>query len=122
MSESGTVYFIGCGVLGSDIKYLAKKLKLTLKKEFLPGGLHNRPDELHKRLQSAINKAGKDKSCIRIIVGYGLCGKGTVRIQAPNVPLIFPKVHDCTPSYLQDSPSHRTRNRSMSKGRMSTKL
>lgn len=96
-----TVYFIGCGVLGPDINHVAKKLNLALKKKMLPGGLHNTPNLLRRQLQAGIDEAATDASCARIIVGYGLCGKGTVGIHAPKkVPLVFPKVHDCIALFM----------------------
>lgn len=107
MKELKTVYFIGCGVLGPDINHIADKLNLKLKKKMLPGGLHEQPAELQKRLQKAIDKAGQDESCSRIIVGYGLCGKGTVGIRAPGVPLVFPKVHDCIALFMGSDQAYR---------------
>ncbi len=96
MGEFSTVYFIGCGVLGPDVNHVAAELNLDLKKKMLPGGLHRTPDLLRQRLQESIDEVAKDSTCTRIIVGYGLCGKGTVGISAPqNIPLVFPRVHDC---------------------------
>ncbi|MCP4021855.1 MAG: DUF1638 domain-containing protein, partial [Desulfobacteraceae bacterium] len=100
MGKSKTVYFIGCAVLGPDIFNIADKLNIKLKKKLLPGGLHNRPNELRKRLQEAIDKAGQDSSASRIIIGYGLCGKGTVGIRSPGIPLVFPKVQDCIALFM----------------------
>ena len=107
MSKPKTIYFIGCGVLGPDVNQIAEKLNLTLKKKLLPGGLHNQPDELRRKLQEAINKASLDETCLRIIVGYGLCGKGTVGIKAPHVPLIFPKVHDCIALFMGSDKAYK---------------
>lgn len=100
MNPSEHVYFIGCGVLAPDIKHIAKKLNLEFRQKFLPGGLHDRPDELRKRLQTAIDDVSRDGTCRRIIVGYGLCGKGAVGIHAHDIPLVFPKVHDCISLFL----------------------
>lgn len=101
MGTNSTVYFIGCGVLGPDVNHVAAKLNLDFKKKMLPGGLHSNPDLLRQKLQESINEAATDRSCIRIIVGYGLCGKGTVGIHAPqDIPLVFPKVHDCIALFL----------------------
>lgn len=95
-----TVCFIGCGVLGPDITHIGERLKLNLVKKLLPGGLHNQPGELRQRLQRAIDEVGRDDSISRIVVGYGLCGRGTVGIKAPDVPLVIPKVHDCIALFL----------------------
>ncbi len=107
MNKSKTIYLIGCGVLGPDIRHVAGQLNLSLKEKFLPGGLHDRPDVLHQKLQHSIDEAGCDDSCSRIIVGYGLCGKGTVGIKAPDVPLVFPKVHDCIALFLGSDKAYR---------------
>ncbi len=101
------VYFIGCGVLGPDVNHLSEKLGITLIKKMLPGGLHNQPDELRRRLQLAIDEAAEDESCERIIVGYGLCGKGAVGIHAPHIPLVFPKVHDCIALFLGSDQAYK---------------
>ena len=107
MSKKKSVYVIGCGVLGPDIHNIAKKNNLTLEKKFLPGGLHDRPDELRRRLQAAIDEVEADQNCSRIIVGYGICGKGTVNIQARSVPLVIPRVHDCIALFLGSDQAYR---------------
>ena len=108
MNPLKSVYFIGCGVLAPDINHIAKKQNLTFKKKFLPGGLHERPEELKQRLQAAIDDAAADETCQRIIVGYGLCGKGAVGIHAPpGVSLVFPKVHDCISLFLGSNQAYQ---------------
>ncbi|MBF0232023.1 MAG: DUF1638 domain-containing protein [Desulfamplus sp.] len=111
MTKPKTVHLIGCGVLAPDIKHIAEELKhshrFNLKMNFLPGGLHDKPNELRHRLQAAIDYAAKDKSCCRIIVGYGICGRGTVGINAPNVPLVFPRVHDCIALFLGSDQAYK---------------
>jgi len=107
METPATVTVIGCGVLRADLTALAKQHGLTLKFRFLPGGLHNRPDELHRRLQSAIDEADIDLDCCRIVIGYGLCGMGTVNIRARRVPLVIPRVHDCIALFLGSDQAYR---------------
>lgn len=100
MDDRKTVYLIACGVLGPEIKHLVQSMGLELKMKFLPGKLHNTPDLLRTSLQAAIDEAGQDPLCSRIVVGYGLCGKGTVSVRATRVPLVFPKIHDCIALFL----------------------
>jgi N-methylhydantoinase A/oxoprolinase/acetone carboxylase beta subunit len=107
MTMEKSVYIIGCGVLGPDIHHIAKKNHLTLKKKFLPGGLHNQPNELRRRLQAAIDEVESDETCSRIVIGYGLCGKGTVNIHARKVPLVIPRVHDCIALFLGSDQAYR---------------
>jgi N-methylhydantoinase A/oxoprolinase/acetone carboxylase beta subunit len=102
-----TVHLIGCGVLAADLNRIAADLQLQLKTTFLPAGLHDRPKELQTRLQAAIDSAGEDSDCCRIIVGYGICGRGTVGILATSVPLVFPRVHDCVALFLGSDKAYK---------------
>lgn len=101
------VHLIGCAVLAQDMKRIAAELKLQLKTTFLPAGLHNKPKELQSRLQAAIDTAEKDKECCRIVVGYGVCGRGTVGIRASSVPVVFPRVHDCIALFLGSDQAYK---------------
>lgn len=105
--EKKNTYVISCGVLGPEIKHVARELSLNLKLKFLPGRLHNKPELLRSTLQEAINEAATDPHCVRIIVGYGLCGKGTVGIKSPGAPLIFPKIHDCIALFLGSDQAYK---------------
>ncbi len=107
MGKKKNIYFIGCGVLGPEIKYIANELSLHLKMKFLPGKLHNTPDILRSSLQTAINSATEDPICARIIVGYGLCGRGTVGIKSSGPPLVFPKIHDCIALFLGSDQAYK---------------
>lgn len=100
MDDRKTVYLIACGVLGPEIKHLVQSMGLELKMKFLPGKLHNTPDLLRTFLQAAIDEAAEDPLCSRIVIGYGLCGKGTVSVRATKVPLVFPQIHDCIALFL----------------------
>lgn len=93
-------YVIACAVLAIDIKHTAKKLGMDIGVKFLEGGLHDRPDLLRIKLQKAIDEISASGRCDRIIVGYGVCGRGTVGIRARNVALTIPKVHDCIALFL----------------------
>ena len=107
MKKNEIIHLIGCGVLAPDINYIAQKKGLNLKTNFLPGGLHNTPDVLRLRLQEAIDQAAADPRCCRIVVGYGVCGKGTIGIRAPRVPLVFPRVHDCIALFMGSDHAYR---------------
>lgn len=107
MIKVKTVHLIGCGVLGPDINRIAAELSLQLKMTFLPAGLHDKPNELRSRLQAAIDLAEKNDSCSRIIVAYGICGRGTVGIQTSRVPLVLPRVHDCTALFLGSDQAYK---------------
>ncbi len=94
------IYAIACAVLAIDIKHCAEKLGLDIEYKFLEAGLHNNPKRLREKLQTAIDEISAMGLCDRIIIGYGICGKGTIGIQSRNIPLIIPKVHDCVALFL----------------------
>ena len=94
------VFVIACAVLAKDIEQAARELQLTVGADYLPGGLHEDPGRLHTELQSAIDRASKTGEWDRIAIGYGVCGRGTVGIQAREVPLSIPRVHDCISLFL----------------------
>jgi len=93
-------YAIACAVLGIDLKYSAEKLGLDIEFKFLKAGLHNNPKLLKKKLQTAIDEISAIGLCSRIIIGYGVCGKGTIGVQSRGIPLTIPKVHDCIALFL----------------------
>ena len=43
----------------------------------------------------------------RIVIGYGVCGRGTIGIQSRDIPLSIPKVHDCIAMFLGGSEAYR---------------
>jgi len=94
------LYVIACAVLAIDIKQSAKRLGLDIEYKFLEAGLHNNPKLLKEKLQAAIDEISTSDLCARIIIGYGICGKGTIGIQSGSIPLTIPKVHDCIALFL----------------------
>jgi N-methylhydantoinase A/oxoprolinase/acetone carboxylase beta subunit len=101
------IHVIACGVLAIDIRHLARRLGIAATMEFLPGGLHDRPDELRRRVQEEIDRASATLRAERIIVGYGVCGLGTVGLHARNVPLAIPRVNDCIALFLGSDAAYR---------------
>lgn len=100
-------YVIACAVLALDIKNAAAKLGMDIGVKFLEGGLHDRPNLLREKLQAAIDELSTSGRCGRIVVGYGVCGRGTVGIQARDIPLSVPKVHDCIALFLGGDAAYR---------------
>jgi N-methylhydantoinase A/oxoprolinase/acetone carboxylase beta subunit len=93
-------YVIACAVLAIDIKAVAEKLGTDIGTRYLEGGLHDRPLLLREKLQAAIDEMSASGRCERIMIGYGVCGRGTVGIRSRDIPLSIPKVHDCMALFL----------------------
>ena len=66
--------------------------------EFLEQGLHQTPDKMRLAIQEKIDKAGDGFDYI--VLGYGLCGNGTLGIKARDIPVVIPKAHDCITYWL----------------------
>ncbi len=98
--NSKKIFVISCAVLALDLKRAARQMGLEIETIFLEAGLHERPNRLREKLQAAIDKTSTYKSCERIVIGYGVCGRGTIGIQSQNIPLVIPKVHDCIAMFL----------------------
>ena len=99
---------IACAVLAVDLKHSAKKSGLDFEYIFLEAGLHNNPKLLKEKLQASIDTISSSGMCDRIIVGYGICGKGTTGVRSRNIPLVFPKVHDCIALFLGGTRAYKT--------------
>ncbi|MEN8244787.1 MAG: DUF1638 domain-containing protein [Thermodesulfobacteriota bacterium] len=93
-------YVIACAVLALDLKQIARSLGMDLGTRYLQAGLHDNPDLLRQKLQAAIDDISTKEDCERIIIGYGVCGRGTVGVHARGIPLAIPKVHDCIALFL----------------------
>ena len=101
------IHVIACGVLSTDLRQVTQRLEIPVSLEFLPGGLHARPDELKKRLQERIDHVSAGFRGERIVVGYGVCGLGTVGLHARHVPLAIPRVNDCIALFLGSDDAYR---------------
>ena len=101
-------YVIACGVLGKDIRKVASSVGLAVGgMRCLPGGLHERPDKLQATLQGIIDEVSEASKWSRIVVGYGVCGRGTVGLKAGAIPLMIPRVHDCLSLFLGGDNAYR---------------
>ena len=107
MSDSPHIHIIACGVLRIDLEDAIRELGLQVSFQFLPGGLHARPHELHRRLQEAIDETSALSTVDQIAVGYGVCGLGSVDIHSRDIPLVIPRVHDCIALFLGSDTAYR---------------
>ncbi len=100
-------HIIACGVMELDFAVLAEKLGQQLSCEYLEAGLHATPAELRRQLQHRINIVSDKETMDRIVIGYGICGRGVVGIKARNVPLVVPRVHDCISLFLGSNAAYK---------------
>jgi hypothetical protein len=87
---------ISCDVLYRELCHAASRSPHEVDVQFLPKGLHDqgcRPMRL--KLQEEIDKSSGPKYDA-IVLGYALCGNGTVGLVARTIPIVIPRAHDCT--------------------------
>ena len=101
------VYVIACKVLGLDVRQAAKKANIKADFEILPFGLHETPAQLSREVQKTIDKVSDSGNYNRIVLGYGICGKGTEGLKARNIPLIIPQAHDCITLFLGSDAAYK---------------
>jgi len=92
----------------------ARRSPHSVELEILPMGLHDLGVEMRSHVQTRIVAADGD-SYDAILLGYGLCGRGTDGLRAGRAPLVIPRAHDCitllmgdwkrTAAYFADHPS-----------------
>jgi len=84
---------IACSSLQPELEMLAAARSPPPTLQFLEMGLHQRSSQaLHQALQDAIDSAGEADA---IAIGYGLCNRGIIGLEARGAPLVIPRAHDC---------------------------
>ena len=90
---------ISCRVFSRPIMALAAVSPHQIDLDFIGRFLHQNPDHLGGFLQKKINSA-LSRSFDAVILGYGLCGNATAGLEAGDIPLVIPLVHDCVAMFL----------------------
>jgi hypothetical protein len=86
---------ISCEVIYRELCYAAARSPHQVDVQFLPKGLHDQGcGGMRLRLQSEIDKTDVTRH-EAIVLGYALCGNGTVGLTSRRVPIIIPRAHDC---------------------------
>ena len=97
---------ISCAVLEREFQLCASRSKNDIEVLLLEQGLHNTPDELRRRAQEAIDQ-NQQQDFDAIILGYGLCSRGTVDLRAKQTRLVIPRGHDCITFLLGSKEKYR---------------
>jgi len=88
---------IACKTVGEEIERI---LPPDFSCQQLDFSFHDRPEQLREMLQKNISESGDAEV---ILLGYGLCCKGTIGLSSPS-RLVIPRVHDCIGIFIG---SHR---------------
>lgn len=106
---------IACEVFRPELELLAQKMQTPPIIKFLEQGLHDTPDNLRSEVQRLINETESEYQPSRIVLAYGLCGRGITEVTTKKARLIIPKVHDCIPVLLGSGIDKEVRQEEFSK-------
>ena len=90
---------VACEVFRREFCFAAANSRHVIDLQFQSFGLHDTPDQLRIETQKQIDQTPADRYPY-ILIGYGLCSRGTADLQARNIPLIIPRAHDCITLFL----------------------
>ena len=93
------IKLISCEAFYRELCMAVAKSPHVFDIEFLPFGLHDTPDQLRVEIQKEID-ASENGKYDYIVLGYGLCSRGTADIKARSVPIVVPRMHDCITAFL----------------------
>jgi hypothetical protein len=86
---------IACEVLHRELCAAVARSRNQVDIKFLPKALHDLGgDAMRAELQKCIDDTDYSRY-EAILVGYALCGMGTVGLSARRIPLVVPRAHDC---------------------------
>lgn len=89
------LHLISCRVFERELELLAASARTELRIQYLEMALHEKPGaQLRAALQEAVNAVPRDQFDA-VALGYGLCNRGLVGLQAGSVPVAVPRAHDC---------------------------
>jgi hypothetical protein len=101
------IKLISCEALAREFYAAAASSPHVIDTQLLAFGLHNTPDDLRATIQAAVDAANPDTrhptpdtTYDAIILGYGLCSRGTAGIRARSIPIVIPRMHDCITALL----------------------
>lgn len=100
-----STYVICCEIMRYEVEHLVSGIEDPPEILFVRKGYHDNPTELRRQMQQCIDDA--PPSAERVVLGYGLCGKGLEGVQARSVPVILPRVHDCISLLLGSAEAYR---------------
>jgi len=86
---------ISCEVLFREMCAVVARSPHQIDIEFLPKGLHDLAGaRMRDRIQERIDATDASRY-EAILLGYALCGNGSLGIAARGIPVVLPRAHDC---------------------------
>ena len=85
---------IVCQVMSREMEFVAPHSHHSVEVEAMTMGLHDLGAAMYSHLQDRIDASDAD-GYDALLLGYGLCGRGTEGLCARSIPLVLPRTHDC---------------------------
>jgi len=89
------VAVVTCAVLEQEFVHFTRGLEHVERVEVVEQGLHNEPDKLRRELQAIIGRIEAQTAAEAIVLGYGLCSRGTEGVRTRRCRLVIARAHDC---------------------------
>ena len=97
---------ISCRTVENELRLALERTNTQYPVLYMEAGLHLRPDDLRKTLQSMLDRI---ENVDAVLMSYGFCGKGLMGIHSDRFKIVVPRVHDCI-SLLIGSAAERNRH------------
>ncbi|MBP7950537.1 MAG: DUF1638 domain-containing protein [Verrucomicrobiales bacterium] len=109
MNHPRPIALLGCEVFLSELRMVARGMSHIVIEKLLEMGLHDRPPEMRRALQAAVDELDSRDDIEAIVLAYGLCGCGTAGLCAKRHLLVIPRAHDCITVLLGSKELHAQR-------------
>jgi hypothetical protein len=86
---------IACAVMEAEIAHFIRELPQIVHVEWVEQGLHNEPNKLREKLQATVARVEDATNAEVIVLGYGLCSRGTEGVLTRRCRLVIARAHDC---------------------------
>lgn len=90
-----SIAVISCEVFELELKHFASSRPHVKAVELLDWGHHNEPKKMPQAVQATVDRFDADPSIDTIVLGYGICSRGTEGVRARRCPIVIPRAHDC---------------------------
>lgn len=91
---------LACSVLEREIGLLTRDAKHIAEVRWFEMGLHDHPDHLRSQVQAAVDAVDSRDDIEAVVLGYGLCGRGTAGLRPARHRLVIPRAHDCITIFM----------------------
>jgi hypothetical protein len=98
---------IACEIALREVCHAVAQSPHVLDVEFLPQGLHDRPNKGLAEVQARVDAVPVGKYDA-ILLGYALCGNLIAGLKATHTRLVIPRAHDCITFFLGSKEHYAT--------------